>query len=220
MGYARAGPFFGSARAHPSIVAAGIQRKSVALTFDDGPSEGTTELLEILERYRARATFFVCGRNVERLPAVARAVAGAGHEIGNHSYSHAALYLRSGGFICRELSAAQAVISEATGTAPRLFRAPFGARWFGLAEAQRRLRLLGVMWTVLGRDWKLAAGRIAGRVLAGAENGAIVCLHDGRRLEVKPDIGATLEAVSRIVPVLQSQGFTFETVSQLLCPTN
>ena len=151
---------------------------------------------------------------------MARAVAGAGHEIGNHSYSHPALYLRSRAFICGELSAAQSIISETTGAAPRLFRAPFGARWFGLAEAQRRLRLLGVMWTVLGRDWKLAAGRIAGRVLAGAENGAIICLHDGRMLEVKPDIGATLEAVSRIVPVLQSQGFTFETVSQLLCPTN
>jgi peptidoglycan/xylan/chitin deacetylase (PgdA/CDA1 family) len=218
MGYAVRGR--SSALLAPSVHRGCRRRKSIALTFDDGPSEGTTQLLEILDRYRAPATFFVCGRNVERLPAIARAVVGAGHEIGNHSYSHPALYLRSRGFICRELSAAQSIISDTTGTTPKLFRAPFGVRWFGLAEAQRQLRLLGVMWTVLGRDWKLAAGRIAARVLAGAENGAIICLHDGRRLEVKPDIGATLEAVSRIVPTLQSQGFTFETVSQLLCPTN
>jgi peptidoglycan-N-acetylglucosamine deacetylase len=218
MGYAVRGR--SSALLAPSVYRGCRHRKSIALTFDDGPSEGTTQLLEILNRYRAPATFFVCGMNVERLPGVARAVVGAGHEIGNHSYSHPALYLRSSRFICQELSAAQSIISDTTGTAPRLFRAPFGVRWFGLAEAQRRLSLLGVMWTVLGRDWKLAASRIAGRVLAGAQNGAIICLHDGRRLQAKPDIGATLEAVSRIVPVLQSQGFAFETVSQLLCPTN
>jgi peptidoglycan/xylan/chitin deacetylase (PgdA/CDA1 family) len=76
------------------------------------------------------------------------------------------------------------------------------------------------MWTVLGLDWKLTADRIARRVLAGTQNGAIICLHDGRRVEENPDIGATLEAVGRLIPALQSRGFRFETVSQLLCPTN
>ena len=86
--------------------------------------------------------------------------------------------------------------------------------------AQRRLKLLGVMWTVMGRDWKLPADQIERRVLAGAENGAIICLHDGRGVSADPDIGATLKAVGRLIPVLQSRGFTFETVSQLLCPIN
>src|SRR5262249_5236123 len=150
---------------------------------------------------------------------VAREIVESGHEIANHSFSHPALCLRSPGFIAEELSAAQSVIAETTGRTPALFRAPYGARWFGMREAQRRLNLLGVMWTVIGLDWKLTAERIAQRVLAGAANGAIICLHDGRGLSVNPDIQETLAAVSRLIPDLESRGFTFETVSQLLCPT-
>jgi len=204
----------------PSVYRGSRRRRSIALTFDDGPSEGTNQLLDILNRHNTPATFFVCGMNVKRLPAITRATAAAGHEIGNHSYSHPALYLRSPRFISDELTAAQAVITDTTGTAPTLFRAPFGARWFGLREAQRRLNLLGVMWTVLGLDWKLTADRIASRILSQTENGAIICLHDGRGVRANPDIRSTLEAVERIIPVLQSRGFIFETVSQILCPNN
>ena len=204
----------------PSVYRGCHARRSVALTFDDGPSEGTHRLLDILNRFQARATFFVCGMNVKRLPKVACAISSAGHELGNHTYTHSALYLRSSQFISDELSGAQAAIADTTGTLPALFRAPFGVRWFGLREVQRRLNLLGVMWTVIGLDWKLTADRIARRVLAGAGNGGIICLHDGRGVQANPDIGATLEAVGRLIPALQSRGFAFETVSQILCPTN
>jgi Predicted xylanase/chitin deacetylase len=218
MGYAVRGR--SSTLLGPSVYRGCRTRRSIALTFDDGPSEGTNQLLDILNHYRTPATFFVCGMNVKRLPDVTRAIAAAGHEIGNHTYSHAPLYLRSPGFIAAELDAAQSIIADTTGAAPALFRAPFGARWFGLREAQRRSSLLGVMWTVLGQDWKLPADRIARRVLAGAGNGGIVCLHDGRGVRANPDISATLKAVGQLIPVLQSRGFSFETVSQLLCPTN
>ena len=218
MGYAVRGR--SSTLLGPSVYHGCRDRRSIALTFDDGPSEGTNQLLDILNQYRTPATFFVCGKNVQRLPGVAQAVAAAGHEIGNHTYSHRALYLRTSRFIDDELSAAQSIITETTGNSPTLFRAPFGARWFGLRGAQRRLKLLGVMWTVMGRDWKLPADQIERRVLSGAENGAIICLHDGRGVSADPDIGATLKAVGRLIPVLQSRGFTFETVSQLLCPIN
>jgi peptidoglycan/xylan/chitin deacetylase (PgdA/CDA1 family) len=218
MGYAVRGR--SSTWLGPSVYHGCRDRRSIALTFDDGPSEGTNQLLDILNQYRTPATFFVCGKNVQRLPGAARDVAAAGHEIGNHTYSHPALYFRRSRFIDDELSAAQSIIADTTGNTPALFRAPFGARWFGLREAQRRLKLLGVMWTVVGRDWKLPAERIERRILAGAENGAIICLHDGRGVSAKPDISATLKAVGRLIPVLQSRGFTFETVSQLLCPIN
>ena len=87
------------------------------------------------------ATFFQCGVNVRRLPSVAREVAAAGHEIGNHSDTHALLALKSPGFIYRELTAAQEAIEHATGVRPRYFRAPYGVRWFGLRAAQQRLGL-------------------------------------------------------------------------------
>ena len=76
------------------------------------------------------------------------------------------------------------------------------------------------MWTAIGYDWKLKADAVVERLAAGVSNGAILCLHDGRELRVKPDIGATVEAVRRLVPMLLDRGYRFETVSRLLCPTN
>jgi peptidoglycan/xylan/chitin deacetylase (PgdA/CDA1 family) len=204
----------------PSVWRGPRDRRAIALTFDDGPSESTPALLEILGRHGVSATFFQCGANVDRLPETARAVAQAGHEIGNHSYSHSLFCFRSGQFIERDLARAQQAIEERTGASPAWFRAPFGARWFGMARAQRRLALTGVMWTAIGYDWKLRAEAIVERLTAGVSNGSILCLHDGRGLLVEPDIGATLEAVRRLVPVLLDRGYRFETVSRLLCPTN
>src|ERR1700677_4132693 len=89
----------------PSVCRGANTRPAIALTFDDGPSESTAQLLEILARYRAPASFFQCGTNVRRLPGVAREVAAAGHEIGNHTDTHPLLALKSPGFIQRELSA-------------------------------------------------------------------------------------------------------------------
>jgi len=192
-------------------------RRAVALTFDDGPSEATPQLLDLLARHSVPATFFQCGANIERLPAVARAVREAGHEIGNHSYTHPYFCFRSARFMEDDLRRAQDTIERNTGAVPALFRAPFGVRWFGLGGVQRRLGLTGVMWTAIGYDWNRTADEIAGRMCAGVSNGAILCLHDGRELRVKPDIGVTLEAVRRLVPMLLDQGYTLETVSRL-CP--
>jgi len=193
-------------------------RRALALTFDDGPSESTPELLEILHRYRVPATFFQCGANVERLPAVAREVRDAGHEIGNHSHTHPFLCFRSPEFIEDELRRAQDAIARHTGTAPAWFRAPFGVRWFGLGGAQRRAGLTAVMWTAIGYDWNSKVDVVVQRMSGRAGNGAILCLHDGRELRVRPDVGVTVESVRRLVPMLLDRGYQFETVSRLLCP--
>jgi peptidoglycan/xylan/chitin deacetylase (PgdA/CDA1 family) len=203
----------------PSFHRGTVARPAIALTFDDGPSESTPELLEILARYSAPATFFECGANVRRLPGVAREVAAAGHEIGNHSDSHPLLALKSAAFIDRELSAAQQAIEDATGQRPRYFRAPYGVRWFGLRPAQKRLGLTGVTWSTIALDWKRQTPDVVSRLLQGAVNGAILCLHDGRVLEHRPDIGVTLQAVRELLPRLTEQGFHFEKVTDILCPT-
>ena len=204
----------------PSVYHGDRGRASLALTFDDGPSESTPALLELLAKFGARATFFMCGSNVERLPEVARAVALAGHEIGNHSDTHPRLDFRSEEFMYRELAEAQRKIEAATGSAPKLFRAPYGVRWFGLGAAQKRLNLLGVMWTILGRDWRWTASKISAQLTGRARGGDIICLHDGRGVQRTPNINATLAAVEDAVPRLQKMNFRFETVSQILCPTN
>jgi peptidoglycan-N-acetylglucosamine deacetylase len=195
-------------------------RRTVALTFDDGPSESTPAILEILSGYRVPATFFQVGMNVERLPDVARAVAAAGHAIGNHSYAHPLFCFRSPGFIEADLRRAQQTIQAHTGVKPAWYRAPYGARWFGMGGAQRDLGLTGVMWSAIGRDWKWNSGAVVRHLANRASNGAILCLHDGRELRLRPDISVTVEAVRRLVPTLLEQGYAFETINRLLCPTN
>ncbi len=203
----------------PSVHRGASTRPAIALTFDDGPSEATPELLEILARERAPATFFQIGANVRRLPAIAREVAAAGHEIGNHSDTHPLLALKSPGFIDRELAAAQETIQQATGRRPLYFRAPYGVRWFGLRQAQKRLGLGGVLWSSIAIYWKRQTPSVLSRLIEGAVPGAILCLHDGRVLEPRPDIGVTLQAMRELLPKLIQLGFHFEKMTDILCPT-
>ena len=202
----------------PSVWRGVKTRPSIALTFDDGPSPATMELLRLLERHNAKATFFQCGINVERHPEIARAVRIGGHEIGNHTYSHPRFDFKTPGFIRGEIMRAQSAIKEHAGARPTLFRAPYGVRWFGLRGAQKKAGLTGVMWTTIAMDWALQGDGAAGRVLNGASNGAIICLHDGREVKRDPDVRETIRALELALPELQSRGFSFETVSEILCP--
>ncbi len=170
----------------------------------------------MLAQYNVPATFFQVGHHARRLPEIARQVAQR-HEIGNHTDTHPALWLKSGSFIRDEIDRAQ----ETLGDYARVnwFRAPFGVRWFGLRAALRTHQLTNVMWGVIGRDWTdLSGASIAELVLAKPAAGLIVCLHDGRSLTAKPDISNTIEAVRRLIPALLEQGCQFETVSQIVRP--
>lgn len=204
----------------PSVWRGPAGRGRVALTFDDGPSESTPALLELLKRHGAKATFFVCGRNAERLPDVLRAVARDGHEIGNHTWTHRRLDFQRRERMREEIGRTQEIVREITGTAPRLFRAPYGVRWFGLGRVQREFALQGVMWTAIGLDWKLPGPAIARRLLNAASDGAILCLHDGRGLAEQPDISPTLDAVREILPRLRENNLSIATVSGLLEPAS
>jgi peptidoglycan/xylan/chitin deacetylase (PgdA/CDA1 family) len=216
MGYAvrgRSSSIFGESYYHGDR-----NRPALALTFDDGPSESTPKLLEALEKYQVSATFFMCGENVRRCPEVAREVAARGHELGNHTDSHRRLDFKSPRFIYGEMARAQETLQAITGTKPRWFRAPYGVRWFGVGQAQELLGLRGVMWTVIGRDWRWPAERVADLLINNASNGGIMCLHDGRGVQPAPDISVTIQAVERTVPRLQERGFQFLTLTQSLCP--
>ena len=200
----------------PSVYRGPGRRRTIAITFDDGPSEGTLPILEYLYKENVWSTFFQCGMNVRRLPHIAGQVAAYGHQLGNHTYSHPRLPFKSPEFIEREFTEAQKIITEETGFTPMLLRAPYGFRWLGLREVQQKLSLLGVMWTVIGNDWRWPAQRIAKHVLSRATPGGIVCLHDGRCVQPKPDVSNTLAALRQIVPVLKDQGYRFEIVSDLI----
>ena len=200
----------------PSVWRGPRSRHAIALTFDDGPSESTPRILELLAAHSTRATFFMCGANVARLPAIARAAAAAGHEIANHSYSHSRFDFRARQFMRVDIGDAQQAISAACGVTPTLFRAPYGVRWFGLGEVQRELGLTGVMWSAIGLDWKLPPDGVTKRLIAAARNGAIFCLHDGREKVVNPDVSCTTTALAALLPALRKKGFDLVTVSELL----
>src|SRR5712692_2188266 len=214
LGYAakgRSSRLFG-----PNIWRGPRHPKQIALTFNDGPSESTEQVLDILDVFSIRATFFQCGKNVQRLPAISRQVKERGHEIGNHTHSHPYLLWCSPARICEEIAAAQKAIADAAGVEPRLFRAPYGLRWFGLRSALREHNLTGVMWTVMGYDWEWEATEIAAHVLAHASPGGIICLHDGNRTATTVDRRNTILALRKIIPQLHQQGYSFVTVGDMI----
>jgi peptidoglycan-N-acetylglucosamine deacetylase len=200
----------------PSVWRGPATRRAIALTFDDGPSESTPLLLALLAQHRAKATFFVCGHHARRLPHVLRQAVREGHEIGNHTDTHEALYLRGAGFIREQMARAQESIGHIAGLKPKLFRPTYGARWFGMRKAQRELGLTGVMWTAIARDWVLDGPGIAAHVSKYTKPGAIFCFHDGRDLGHKPDIRPTLQALELLLPRWTAAGYEFLTVSELL----
>jgi peptidoglycan-N-acetylglucosamine deacetylase len=200
----------------PSVWHGPRSRKALALTFDDGPAGGTGPILNILDRHRVQATFFMCGRQVRRAPSLAAEVVAAGHEAGNHTDTHPHLWLQSRDFIREEIGRAQQSIAEATGKAPVLFRPPYGARWFGLRAAQAEHGLLGVMWSAIGLDWKLDGPAVSQRLLTRAHNGAIFCLHDGRDWDPDADAASTVHAVGEIVPRLLEEGWEFLPAGELV----
>jgi peptidoglycan/xylan/chitin deacetylase (PgdA/CDA1 family) len=200
----------------PSVWRGPRTRRAIALTFDDGPSESTPLLLALLAQYRAKATFFVCGHHARRLPHVIRQAVREGHEIGNHTDTHEALYLRGASFILEQMARAQDSIERIAGLKPQLFRPTYGVRWFGMRAAQQKLGLTCVMWTAIARDWVLDGPGIAERLGKRTRPGSIFCLHDGRDLRHKPDIHATLQALELLLPRWSAAGYEFVTVSELL----
>ena len=200
----------------PSVWRGPGTRRAIALTFDDGPSESTPLLLALLAQHRVKATFFVCGHHARRLPHVIRQAVREGHEIGNHTDTHEALYLRGASFILEQMARAQDSIELIAGMKTKLFRPTYGARWFGMREAQQKLGMICVMWTAIARDWILDGPSIAERLGKRTKPGAIFCLHDGRDLQHNPDIRATLQALELLLPRWSAAGYELVTVSELL----
>ena len=200
----------------PAVVRGEPGSGRVALTFDDGPSETTPAVLDALAKHGARATFFLCGANVARLPDIARRIDWEGHELGNHTFSHPRLCFRSPAQIGEEIEETQRAVVRAVGHAPALFRPPYGLRWVGLYPALRLHRLPLINWSVCAYDWKRPAAAIEADLRAKVSDGDIVLLHDGDRTEPGDRRAATARAVASVLPWLAGRGLRCVTVSELL----
>ncbi len=192
-------------------VALAHSEKLVALTFDDGPWPETTEkVLEILNQFNVKATFFMVGLHVQNHPGIAQKVATAGHAIGNHTWRHRLDNLDQLTAV-EEINNAARLIYEATGVRTHLFRPPGGNLSGALVPYAQRSNYATLLWSADSQDYFAPAPLIIDNVLKEVKPGGIVLLHDGGG-----DRMATVEALPQVITALKRQGYQFVTVPQLL----
>ncbi|GAA3212729.1 hypothetical protein GCM10020216_018180 [Nonomuraea helvata] len=179
--------------------------KCVALTFDDGPGRYTDTLLRHLAKYRARATFFVVGSNVVTYPRVLRRTVAAGHEIGNHTWSHPLLTRLPAARVRSQIARTDRAVKKVAGVVPHLVRPPYGA--FNRAVRRQISRPI-VLWNVDTLDWRYRnSATVARRALRSVRPGSIILFHDIHR--------TTVGAIPRVLKTLAQRGYHFVTVTEL-----
>jgi len=195
--------------------AAATNKAAVALTFDDGPDPlYTLRILDVLDRYQARATFFVLGTQAEAHPELLRAIVQRGHEVGTHGYRHVNLTHLKPEAVAAELRRADELITAAVGRRPRDLRPPYGFINQNVLAEAGKLGYRIILWTDEHdpRDWtRPAASEIVRRSLQRTEKGMILLLHDsgGNREQ-------TVRALPIILERLRDQGYQVVTVDELL----
>lgn len=187
----------------------------IALTFDDGPHPRyTDEILEILEKYNIHATFFEIGENVSYYPEITKRVIDAGHEIGNHTYSHPRLNMSkySVAELEKQLLRTERLIYETDEYRPKLFRPPEGRCCGTVADIAKKMDYSVILWTIDTYDWRHTPPQtIAANVVSSIRSGDIILCHDG----ITKD-SPTPAALEIFIPKLIEMGYKFVTVSELL----
>ena len=190
--------------------------RKAALTFDDGPdAEHTPRVLDILAAHGARATFFLIGERAVRAGALVRSIAAAGHDLGNHTWSHRSLWLVGPRGTARQVSQGHEAISQAAGAPPRFFRPPWGMTNLALFPVLRGLGTPCVFWSVQPEGRRAAAPSLQlARSLRRAAPGAIFDLHDADGV---PGAGARLlEALPPLIRGLRGAGYSLVPLRDLL----
>jgi peptidoglycan-N-acetylglucosamine deacetylase len=194
--------------------------REIALTFDDGPNPAVTpQLLELFELYSVRATFFLIGKFAHSCPELVKEISMRGHLIGNHSYTHRNLFIRSPAGIREELSRCQdAIAAAAQAEPPRWMRPPYGFRSPLLQGECRRAGIRGiVMWSKICSDWKPRPPRQLIEKLSGVArldrpHGDIVVLHDGDHHALGGDRHHVVAALEHWLPRWRDAGMEFVTI--------
>ncbi|NEQ39808.1 MAG: polysaccharide deacetylase family protein [Okeania sp. SIO3I5] len=190
------------------------QQKVIALTFDDGPWNRTTEqILDILKKHNIKATFFVVGQHLNERQEIGKKIVEAGHVIANHTWNHPSKKSKmSPDRIKSEIGRTADLIYKITGRTTNLFRPPGGVLENGLADYAKERKHTVVLWSADSVDWYYrSAQEITKKVLNKASNGGIVLLHDGGGPR-----GHVVEALPNIIAGLKQQDYEFVTIPELL----
>lgn len=190
-------------------------QKVVALTFDDGPTpDATDSILSVLDQQLVRATFFVTGAELDKHLAEGQKIVAAGHELGNHTYSHERMVLVTPSFVQQEIERTDQVIRAAGYQGEIHFRPPYGKKLFTLPYYLSRADRKTIMWDVEPDSYaEIAADsdKITEYVLSKTQPGSIIILH-----VMYHSRSESLKAVPKIIEGLRAQGYSFKTVSELL----
>lgn len=192
--------------------------RQLALTYDDGPNDPhTLRLLEVLARHGVPATFFLIGRYVQQRPDVVREIAKAGHAIGNHTFTHPLLIIKSDSEVRKELVTCSAALQDAIGEKSNLFRPPFGGRRPAVLRIAREVSLEPVMWNVTGYDWNAPPAAVIERKVADQiRGGDVILLHDGGHKQMGADRAQTILATDNLIQRYKQEGYEFVTVPQMM----
>jgi peptidoglycan-N-acetylglucosamine deacetylase len=210
-GYAAMAP---GAQLYGRTLTHGSDPAQMALTYDDGPNDPhTLHLLDVLARHGARATFFLMGTYVRQRPELARAIQAAGHEIGNHTYSHPNLIFLSAARLRQELEDCNKALEDALGVKPSLFRPPFGGRRPNVLRTVRAMGMQPIMWSVTAYDWSAKSpDAIIEKVTTQAGSrrnpqSEIILLHDGGHRGFGADRSYTVAATQRLLQLYAGKRF-------------
>jgi len=180
-------------------------KKTIALTFDDGPSKYTKQIVELLNKYNANATFFILGNKVETYNETLKYLLNNGNEIGNHSYNHKWLTHVTTEELLNQINTTQNIIKEKLNYTPTLFRPTYGSVNKNIKE---NINLDIILWNVDTLDWKYKnSKKISENVLKKIKDGDIILMHDTYEY--------TYNALKLMLPKLKEQGYQLVTVSEL-----
>jgi peptidoglycan/xylan/chitin deacetylase (PgdA/CDA1 family) len=185
----------------------------IALTFDDGPHPRyTPQILDVLDEYKIKATFFMVGVNAKNYPDALTDVVKKGHEIGNHTYTHPHVSHLNTSTLTDEVEMCESTIFGLTDYKTKLFRPPEGMIDADVRTVLRSLDYKVIMWDIDTRDWAHESPeKIAENVISNITSGDIILMHDyiGHN-------SPTIEAIKLFIPVLIEKGYKFVVVSELI----
>jgi peptidoglycan-N-acetylglucosamine deacetylase len=197
--------FFGGLTYHVET-----ENKVVALTFDDGPTKNVDQLLPLLDQYKAKSTFFLIGQDIEKHPESAEKLVEAGHQIGNHTYSHKRMVLKSPSFIKEEIEKTDELIRKAGYEGEIDFRPPYGKKLIGLPYYLNKHNRETIMWTLEPETYYTSAEDKVNDVVENIQPGSIILLHP-----MYDQSGETIQVIEDILQKLTDEGYTFVTVDEL-----
>lgn len=184
-------------------------KKMIAFTFDDGPSQNTERILDVFKKYNGKATFFVVGENIENNTDILKRIVDEGHELGSHTWSHTNLSNLDSNGIINDYNKMKDKIYEYTDYEISTLRPPYGSHNDTVKSTCESLKTGIIMWDVDTLDWQSRdAGSVANVINQQASDGSIVLCHDLYE--------STADAIERVIPGFVEEGYQLVTVSELL----